>query len=146
MRTPTPTIEDILRDARTIAVVGLSDRRDRPSHDVAAYLQAQGYRVIPVNPMLTGPVLGEQPYPTLTAVPAPIDVVDIFRRAVDVPPIVDEAIACRVPVVWMQLGIVHEAAAARARAAGTHVVMDRCMAVEHRALVRAGRLTPRKDG
>lgn len=145
-----PTIEEVLREARAIAVVGLSNRPERPSHEVAAYLQAQGYRVIPVNPNLTGPVLGERPYPDLKAVPGHIDIVDIFRRPADVPPVVDEAIAQRVPVLWMQLGIVHEAAAAKACAAGTYVIMDRCIAIEHRALVRAGRLAartaPRKDG
>ena len=133
-------IEDILSKAKVIAVVGLSDREDRPSHAVARYLQSQGYRIIPVNPNLEAPVLGEQPYPDLESVPGPVDLVDIFRRPIDVPPVVDSAIKIGAPAVWMQLGIVHEEAAQRARAAGLDVVMDRCAAIEHRRLVRLGRL------
>ncbi|MBM3939529.1 MAG: CoA-binding protein [SAR202 cluster bacterium] len=134
------SIERLLRNARVIAVVGLSDRPERASHDVARYLQSQGYRVIPVNPHLTGPVLGEQPYPDLRSVPVSVDVVDIFRKAEDVPPVVEEAIATGAGEVWMQLGIVNEAAAAKARDAGVDVVMDKCMRVEHRELVRQGKL------
>ena len=133
-------IEELLANSRVIAVVGLSDRPDRPSHGVARYLQDQGYRIIPVNPRLTAPVLGEEPYPSLDAVPVRVDLVDIFRRSIDVPPVVDAAIRIGAPTVWMQLGIVHEEAAQKARAAGIQVVMDRCTAIEHRALVRAGRL------
>ena len=134
------TIENILSKAKVIAVVGLSDREDRPSHTVAKYLQSQGYRIIPVNPQLHAPVLGEQPYPDLESVPEPVDLVDIFRRPIDVPPVVDSAIKIGAPAVWMQLGIVHEEAAQRARTAGLDVVMDRCTAIEHRRLVRLGRL------
>ena len=134
------TIESILSKAKVIAVVGLSDREDRPSHRVAKYLQSQGYRVIPVNPELDAPVLGEQPYPDLESVPEPVDLVDIFRRPIDVPPVVQSAIEIGEPAVWMQLGIVHEEAARRARTAGLDVVMDRCTAIEHRRLVRLGRL------
>ena len=133
-------IEDILSKAKVIAVVGLSDREDRPSHAVARYLQSQGYRIIPVNPNLDAPVLGEQSYPDLESVPEPVDLVDIFRRPIDVPPVVDSAIKIGAPAVWMQLGIVHEEAAQRARTAGLDVVMDRCTAIEHRRLVRLGRL------
>ena len=133
-------IDAILTTAKVIAVVGLSDREDRPSHSVAKYLQSQGYRIIPVNPRLEGPVLGEQPYEDLESVPEHIDVVDIFRRPADVPPVVESAIRVKAGAVWMQLGIVHEEAAQRARAAGLDVVMDRCAAIEHGRLVRLGRL------
>ena len=123
-----------------IAVVGLSDRADRPSHRVAKYLQSQGYRIIPVNPRLTGPVLGEQPYPDLESVPEHVDLVDVFRRPADVPPVVESAIKIGAPAVWMQLGIVHQEAAQRARDAGLDVVMDHCTSIEHRLLVGAGRI------
>ena len=126
--------ETLLR-SKVIAVVGLSDRPDRPSHRVAAYLQAQGYRIVPVNPRLTAPVLGEAPRRSLADAPERIDVVDIFRRAADVPPVVDEAIRVGAAAVWMQLGIVHGEAAAKAEAAGLRVVMDKCAAVEHRRLL-----------
>ncbi len=126
-------IRDILHSARTIAVVGLSDRPDRPSHGVAAYLKAHGYRIIPVNPGVRE-VLGEKAYARLEDVPEPIDVVDVFRRPEHVPEIVDSAIAVGAKVVWLQDGIVHEAAAAKARAAGLRVVMDRCMLRDHHRL------------
>ena len=136
-----PLIDELLTGSRTIAVVGLSDNPARPSHGVARYLQEQGYRIIPVNPQLTGPVLGEQPYPALEEVPEPVDLVDIFRRPADVPPVVDAAIAIGASAVWMQLGVVNEGAAQKAREAGLSVVMDRCTAIEHRAMLRrrAGR-------
>ena len=137
------TIEDILTRSKVIAVVGLSDREDRPSHGVARYLQSQGYRIIPVNPRLEGPVLGEKPYPDLGSVPEHIDLVDIFRRAVDVPPVVESAIEAGASAVWMQLGIVNEEAAERAREAGLDVVMDHCTSIEHRLLVGVGRI-PRR--
>ena len=128
------TAEQILRESTVIAVVGLSDRPDRPSHGVAKYMQECGYRIIPVNPKLTGPVLGEQPYAKLEDVPEHVDVVDIFRRAVDVPPVVDEAIRIGASAVWMQLGISHGEAGAKAEAAGLRVVMDKCLAIEHRRM------------
>ena len=128
------TIEEILNRSKVIAVVGLSDRLDRPSYGVARYLQSQGYRIIPVNPLLKQAVLGEQPYPDLEAVPERIDLVDIFRRPADVPPVVESAIAAGASAVWMQLGIIHQEAAKRAEAAGLDVVMDRCTAIEHRRL------------
>ena len=124
-------------------MVGLSGREDRPSHTVAKYLASQGYRIIPVNPRLEGPVLGEQPYPDLGSVPEHIDLVDIFRRPGDVPPVVDSAIEVGASAVWMQLGIVNEEAAERARQAGLDVVMDHCTAIEHRLLVAAGRIPGR---
>lgn len=127
-------VREILLGSKVIAVVGLSDRPDRPSYGVAAYMQAQGYRIIPVNPKLTGPVLGEAPFRRLADVGEHIDVVDIFRRAVDVPPVVDEAIRVDASAVWMQLGIVHGEAGAKAEAAGLRVVMGKCIAEEHRRL------------
>ena len=121
-------IDSILRESRTIAVVGLSDKPDRPSYGVAKYLQTHGYRIVPVNPALTE-VLGERSYPDLASIPGPdpVDVVDIFRRAEDVPSVVEAAIAKGAKAVWMQEGIIHSAAAERARSAGLQVVMNRCM-------------------
>jgi uncharacterized protein len=128
-------ITEILQKASTIAVVGLSDNPLRPSHGVAAYLQSQGYRIIPVNPEITSS-LGEQAYPSLLDVPEKIDIVDIFRRPEFVEEVVDQAIQLKVPAVWMQEEIVHEKAAQKARAAGIYVVMDRCILLEHRARFR----------
>ena len=133
------TVEDILKGSKTVAVGGLSPKPDRPSYDVARYLQARGYRIIPVNPQATE-ILGEKSYPSLSAVPAPVDVVDIFRRSEDVPPIVDEAVRAKAKVVWMQEGIVNEQAADAARRVGLDVVMDRCMQKEHKRLVAQGKL------
>lgn len=126
-------IEGILKRAKTIAVVGLSPKADRPSYGVASYLKEQGYRIIPVNPA-ADEVLGEKCYPDLSSIGERVDVVDIFRRAEDVPPIVEEAIKIGAETVWMQEGIVSEEAAARAREAGLEVVMDRCMLQEHKRL------------
>jgi hypothetical protein len=125
-------IDGILSSTRTIAVVGLSEKPDRESHGVARYLQANGYRIIPVNPGVAE-VLGERSYPDLASIPAEvaIDVVDIFRRPEFIPAVVDAAIARGARAVWMQLGLAHNAAAQKARAAGLEVVMDRCMKVEH---------------
>jgi predicted CoA-binding protein len=125
-------IDEILASARTIAVVGLSDKSDRESHMVARYLQAHGYRIIPVNPA-AAEVLGERSYPDLPSIPPEItiDVVDIFRKPEFIPQIVDGAIARGARVVWMQLGLTHNVAADKARAAGLVVVMDRCMKIEH---------------
>ena len=126
-------IRRILTDAKTIAVVGLSDDPARDSHRIAVYLQEAGYRVIPVNPRLRE-VLGEKAYPDLASVPEPIDIVDIFRRVDAIPAIVDAAIAIRAKAVWMQLGLAHNASAEKARAAGLDVVMSKCIMVEHRHL------------
>jgi predicted CoA-binding protein len=125
-------IDAILAGARTIAVVGLSDKPDRDSYRVAAYLQQHGYRIIPVNPAASE-ILGERAYPEVADIPSDIsvDVVDIFRRPEFIPPIVDQAIARGAKAVWMQLGLAHNAAAAKARATGLRVVMDRCTKVEH---------------
>ncbi len=126
---------ELLQQARNIAIVGLSDKPDRDSYGVAGYLQRKGYRIIPVNPALQGSVLGEQPYAHLGDIDMPIDIVDIFRRSEHVPEIIEEAIAIGAKAVWMQLGVEHHEAAERARNAGLHVVMNRCIAVEHRRLI-----------
>lgn len=122
--------EQILDTCRTVAVVGLSPDAERPSFRVASYLKDQGYRIIPVNPRLSQ-ILGETCYPELTSIREPVEVVDIFRRAEETPAIVDQAIAIGAKAVWMQEGIVNEAAAEKARESGLLVVMDRCMRKEH---------------
>lgn len=126
---------EILQSARSVAVVGLSGKRYRPSYGVAEYLKREGYRVIPVNPGETE-VLGEKCYPDLDSVPGEIDVVDIFRRSEFVPEIVEAAIRKGVKVIWMQEGVFHEEAARRAREAGLTVVMDRCILKDHRRYLR----------
>jgi predicted CoA-binding protein len=128
-------IDEILRDCRTIVVVGLSSNPARPSYRVASYMQAQGYHVIPMNPNETT-VLGEPAYPSLASVPGTIDLVNIFRKSEDALPIVEEAIARGAKAIWMQEGVVSEAAAARAAQAGLPVVMDRCWRKEHAARSR----------
>ncbi len=128
-------IGDLLKRAKTIAVVGLSNRPLRPSHGVALYMQQQGYRIIPVNPNIQS-ALGEKAYASLKDVPEKIDLVDIFRRSEFVPEVVDQAIALAVPAVWMQEDVIHEQAAEKARQAGIFVVMDRCILKEHRARQR----------
>ena len=126
-------IAEILKTARTIAVVGLSPKRYRPSYGVAEYLQKAGYRVIPVNPR-ESELLGERCYPDLEAIPEAVDIVDIFRRSEFVPEIVEAAIRKGAKVIWMQEGVVHEDAARRAQAAGLEVVMDRCILKDHRRM------------
>jgi predicted CoA-binding protein len=126
------TVERILQLHR-VAVVGISADPSRPSHEVASYLRRVGYEILPVNPGLTS-WEGLACHPNLTAVPPPVEVVDIFRRSDQVGPIVDEAIAIGARAIWMQMGVIDEAAAARARAAGLLVVMDRCMLREHAKL------------
>ena len=116
----------ILKQYRTIAVVGLSANTEKPAHYVPRYLKDQGYRIIPVNPTAEGEILGEKVYAGLREIPQPVDMVIIFRPSKDVPPIVDDAIAVGAKAVWMQEGIVHEAAAMKARQAGLTVVMDHC--------------------
>jgi predicted CoA-binding protein len=128
------TIKEILERYRNIAVVGLSSHTWRPSYSVSRYMQTAGYRIIPVNPNETE-VLGEKAYNSLDNVPGPLEIVDIFRRPEFVPDIVEAAIRREARVIWMQLGVVSEAAAERARAAGLEVVMDRCILVEHQALI-----------
>jgi uncharacterized protein len=126
------SIHNILESTKTIAVVGLSAKPHRAGYYVPAYLQEHGYRIIPVNPFLTGPVLGEHPYTKLSEVPEPVDLVLIFQRSENVPPFVEQAIAIGAKSVWMQLGIAHQESAEKARAAGLEVVMNACMLVEHR--------------
>ncbi len=135
MSDPDDAMRQVLGRARTIAVVGLSDKPERDSNEVARYLKAQGYRVVPVNPMVPE-VLGERSYPTITAIPkeVEIDLVDIFRRSDQVPPVVDEALARGIPTIWMQLGVEHAEAAAKARSAGATVFENLCIMVQHRRL------------
>jgi len=124
------TLRRILRESKVIAVVGLSADWFRPSYFAAKYMQEHGYRVIPVNPKYES-ILGEKCYRSLREVPEKVDLVDIFRKTADVMPIAEDAIAIRAKVLWQQLGVRNEAAAARARAAGLEAVMDRCVKIEH---------------
>ncbi len=124
------SIKEILETYRTIAVVGLSSHTWRPSFSVSRYMQSAGYRIIPVNPSETE-VLGERAYPALDDIPEAFEIVDIFRRSEYVPDIVEAAIRRNARVIWMQLGVIHEEAAARARSAGLEVVMDRCILQDH---------------
>ncbi|GMU24270.1 MAG: hypothetical protein AMXMBFR13_43450 [Phycisphaerae bacterium] len=127
-------IRQILSEARSIAVVGLSDKPDRDSHRVARYMQEQGYHIIPVNPTITS-ALGERARASLRDVKDRVDIVDIFRRPEAIPGIVDDAISIGARVIWMQSGLAHNAAASRARAAGLQVVMNHCIMVEHRRVM-----------
>jgi predicted CoA-binding protein len=128
---PDPYLRDILTSVRTIAVVGASPRHERPSHRVMAYLQRRGYRTIPVNPNAVGTTInGETVYARLADVPEPIDMVDVFRRSEMAGGVVDDAIAAGAKVIWMQLGVSDDDAAARAEAQGLKVVMNRCPAIE----------------
>jgi len=125
--------ERILNSSRTIAVVGLSSKAERPSYKAASYLKEQGYKIIPVNPA-EKEILGGLCYPNLASIPESVDVVEVFRRSEEVLPIVEEAIRIGAKAVWMQEGVINEEAAARAREAGLMVVMDKCMRKEHRRL------------
>jgi uncharacterized protein len=128
----TDPIYELLSRVKTIAVVGLSDSPMRPSHGVSAYMQSQGYRIIPVNPQIEE-ALGERSYASLVDVPEKIDLVDVFRRPEFVDAIVDQAIQLKIPAIWLQEDVVNERAAKKAREAGLLVVMDRCILKEHRA-------------
>jgi len=128
-------IRELLTRAKTIAVVGLSDSPMRPSHGVSAYMQSNGYKIIPVNPTIAES-LGEKSYRSLLDVPGRIDLVNIFRRPAFVEEIVDQAIALKIPAVWMQEGVINEQAARKARSSGMLVVMDMCILKEHRARFR----------
>ena len=130
------SIESIL-DYKTIAVVGISDDPTRPSHFVASFLKEHGYNIVPVNPKYTE-WKGEKCYPDLSSIPVKVDIVDIFRRSEAIPPIVDEAIAIKAKVVWMQQGIINEDAAEKARRAGIEVVMDKCIKTEYITYRRKG--------
>lgn len=129
-------LKEILLSAKTIASVGLSSNQEKESYGVASYLKEQGYRVIPVNPT-AAEILGEKAYPDLQSVPEKIDVVQVFRKPEDVPPVVDDAIKAGAKVIWMQEGIVNEEAAQKARDAGLQVVMDACMRASHKRLIGA---------
>jgi predicted CoA-binding protein len=126
-------VKKILKDYRTIAVVGLSPKPSRPSHMVASYLKENGYKIIPVNPR-AGEILGEISYPDLSSIPERVDVVDIFRRSHELPAIVEGAIAIGAKALWMQEGVINAESAELAKEAGLLVVMDRCMLKEHRKL------------
>jgi uncharacterized protein len=128
-------ITELLKKAKTIAVVGLSVNPMRPSHGVTAYMQSQGYRIVPVNPHIESS-LGEKAYPSLLQVPEKIDIVNIFRRPEFVEEVVDQAIQLKIPAIWMQEDVVHEKAGEKARKAGIFVMMDRCILKEHRARFR----------
>lgn len=126
-------VKKILTEFKTIAIVGLSPKTDRPSYRVASYLKSKGYRIIPVNPNATE-ILGKKCYPNLSSIPEKVEVVDIFRRSEDVPATVDEAIKIGAKAIWMQEGIVHEEAAKKAEANGLLVIMNKCMYKEHTRL------------
>ncbi len=128
----TDPIRELLSKVKTIAVVGLSDSPMRPSHGVSAYMQSQGYKIIPVNPQIAE-ALGEKSYPSLLEVPEKVDLVDVFRRPEYVDEIVDQAIQLKIPAIWLQEEVINERAAEQARKAGMFVVMDRCILKEHRA-------------
>jgi predicted CoA-binding protein len=128
-------IAQLLKNSRTIAVVGLSSNPMRASYGVSEYMQREGYRIIPVNPQETE-ILHEKAYAKLEDIPEPVDIVDVFRRPEFVPAIVDSAIAIGAKSVWLQEGVVHEEAAAKARKAGLSVVMDRCILKDHRRYLR----------
>ncbi len=133
LQTEAPDKKTILEQVKVLAVVGLSRRESRPGYYVPAYMHAAGYRIIPVNPYLEE-ALGEKAYPDLVSIPEPVDMVVIFRRSEDVPPVVDDAIEIGAKVVWMQLGIINEEAATKARAAGLQVVMNSCIKIDHQRL------------
>lgn len=128
-------IRQILETAKTIAVVGLSDKPERDSYRVAEYLQRHGYRIIPVNPTVSE-VLGEKSYASVTDIPEQVDIVDVFRKPEAVGPVVQEAIDAGAATVWLQLGVVNQEAAEVAEAAGLQVVMDKCIKIEHARLLR----------
>jgi uncharacterized protein len=135
MSSASDPVGELLKRAKTIAVVGLSDSPLRPSHGVSAYMQSQGYRIIPVNPQIEE-ALGERAYSSLLDVPEKIDIVNIFRRSEFVGEVVDQAIQLKVPAIWMQEEVINQAAAEKARKAGILVVMDQCILKEHRARFR----------
>ena len=128
------TIRKVLRNSKTIAVVGLSPKPHRPSHQVASYLMEVGYTIIPINPGQDN-ILGRTCYPNLRAIPTPVDMVDIFRRQETVLPIVEEAISIGAQFIWMQEGIINKEAAAKAESAGLTVIMDRCTKIDHMNLL-----------
>ncbi|MGB3633214.1 MAG: CoA-binding protein [Rubrobacteraceae bacterium] len=128
-------IRNLLREARNVAVVGLSDKPHRTSYAIARAMQSFGYRIFPVNPNLTGPVLGEESYSTVEEIKEPIDIVDVFRRSENVPPVAYDAVATGAKALWMQLGVINDAAANHAAENGLTVVMDRCIKVDYAVLI-----------
>ncbi len=132
---PSEEIVDILKNAQKIAIVGLSPKEERDSNMVARYLMEQGYEVIPVNPGQKE-ILGQTCYKSLLDIPFPVDVADLFLNPVRVPQVVDQAIEKKIPIIWMQLGVVHNEAARRAREAGIKVVMNKCIKVEHQNMAK----------
>jgi len=134
-------MKEILLSAKTIASFGLSSNQEKESYWIVSYLKEQGYRIIPVNPTATE-ILGEKVYPDLESIPEKVDIVQVFRKSDDVPPVVDSAIRIGAKVVWMQEGIVNESAAQKAREAGLQVVMDACMRATHRRLIGAKPVMP----
>lgn len=133
---PSEEVKAILENSRTVAIVGISPKAERDSHQVARYLKKQGYRIVPVNPGQKE-ILGETCYPNLKSIPFPVDMVDVFRRPDAVPPIVDDAIAIGAKVVWMQLGIAHNESAKKALESGLSVVMNKCTKIEHMHLTQS---------
>ncbi len=133
----TEAIRAHLKEAKTIAVVGLSPDSYKPSHGVSAYMQRAGYRIIPVNPKAEGRILGEEVYPDLLSVPDSIhiDIIDVFRRSVDIYPVAEQALKRPAPLFWMQMGISNAEAAARLIGEGVDVIQDRCLKIEHAALL-----------
>ncbi|PIW09799.1 MAG: CoA-binding protein [Comamonadaceae bacterium CG17_big_fil_post_rev_8_21_14_2_50_60_13] len=132
--TDTDTLRRVLRNSHTIAVVGLSAEPDRPSYRVAKYLQAHGYRIVPVNPKHPE-ILGEKSYPDLASIPFAVDMVDVFRKAQDCVSVAQQAVAIGAKVLWLQLGVVNDEAQQVAQAAGLTVVMDRCVKIDHANLL-----------
>jgi predicted CoA-binding protein len=138
-KNPNPEeIRSLLESSRSIAVVGLSDKPHRPSHGVARAMKSFGYDIFPVNPNLSAPLLGEEPYPSLSDIEAPVDIVDVFRRSGEAMPVAREAVEVGAKALWMQLGVINEEAAAYAKEHGLMVVMDRCIKVDHARLARGG--------
>ena len=135
-KNPSPTeIKHLLEEARNVAVVGLSEKAYRTSHGIARLLQNWGYRIFPVNPNLTGPVLGEEPYATVDGIPERVDIVNVFRRSEKVLPVAHDAVAAGAKVLWLQMGVINEDAAAYAEEHGLTVIMDRCIKVDYASLV-----------
>jgi len=128
-------IKRLLEESRNVAVVGLSEKPYRTSHGIARLLQNLGYRIFPVNPNLTGPVLGEEPYATVDEIPERVDIVDVFRRSEKVLPVAHDTVAAGAKVLWLQMGVINEEAAEYAEEHGLTVVMDRCIKVDHASLV-----------
>ncbi len=141
-KNPNPEeIRNLLESSRTIAVVGLSENPRRPSHEVSKAMNTFGYDILPVNPNLSGPILGENPYSSISEIEIPVDIVDVFRRSEEVMPIAREAVEIGAKALWLQLGVINEEAAAYARGHGLTVVMNRCIKVDHARFAR-GRSAP----